>query len=81
MSHAPCERLQSFDWAFKWGCLQATVFSRSGVEVHVSVVPYAQNEGMYHVIHNRRGVFARKLILNNCFDTHFQVRSPNELGH
>ena len=57
--------------AFKWGCLQAAVFSRSGVEVHVSVVPYAQNEGMYHVIHNRLGVFTRKLILNNCFGNTF----------
>ena len=47
--------------------LQAAVFSLSGVEVHVSVVPYAQNEGMYHVIHNKPGVFTRKLILNNYF--------------
>ena len=51
--------------------LQAAVFSLSGVEVHVSVVPYAQNEGMYHVIHNRLGVFTRKLILNNCFGNTF----------
>ena len=42
--------------------LQAAVFSLSGVEVHVSVVPYVQNEGMYHVIHNKPGVFIRKLI-------------------
>ena len=40
--------------------LQAAVFSLSGVEVHVSVVPYAQNEGMYHVIHNKPGVFSSK---------------------
>ena len=57
--------------AFKWGCLQAAVFSRSGVEVHVSVVPYAQNEGMHQVIHNKPGVFIRKLILNNYFGNTF----------
>ena len=51
--------------------LQAAVFSLSGVEVHVSVVPYAQNEGMYHVIHNKPGVFTRKLILNNYFGNTF----------
>ena len=51
--------------------LQAAVFSLSGVEVHVSVVPYAQNEGMYHVIHNKPGVFIRKLILNNYFGNTF----------
>ena len=27
--------------------LQAAVFSLSGEEVHVSVVPYAQNEGIH----------------------------------
>ena len=50
--------------------LQAAVFSLSGVEVHVSVGPYAQNEGM-HVIHNKPGVFIRKLILNNYFGNTF----------
>ena len=51
--------------------LKAAVFSLSGVEVHVSVVPYAQNEGMHHVIHNKPGVFIRKLILNNYFGNTF----------
>ena len=40
------------------------------LEVRVSVVPYAQNEGMYHVIHNRLGVFTRKIDFKQLLRKH-----------
>ena len=35
--------LRALTSAFKWGSLQAAVFNVFGVEVHASVVPFAQN--------------------------------------
>ena len=53
-----------------WGVTHKCSLHISGVKEHVSVVPLAKNEGMYHVIHNKSGVNYRKLIFKQLLWKH-----------